>query len=239
MAALEDLKREPLKESELRLAVEAVLFSSSKALAVKEVGQATSAEPRKVKRALGLLKKDYAKRQSALEVVKIGARWSMQLKPRFVPVAAGYASTKIPKNLLKTIALIAYHQPIKQSELLTMVGQRVYDHVHALEDLRVVRYIPWGNSKILFTTHRFAEIFGIEGNGRDDIKRWMARQIGIPAADVERDIKKSREKEKQLGPVIEQNEAADAQAKAEAAAQAAGGDAAVPAVAGAEASGEE
>lgn len=231
MAALEDLKREPLKESELKLAVEAVLFSSSKALAVKEISQAVGAKIKKVKRALVLLKREYAKRQTALEVAKIGTRWTVQLKGRYVPVAAGYASTKIPKNLLKTIALIAYHQPIKQSELLNMVGQRVYDHVHALEDLKVIRHIPWGNSKILFTTHRFAEIFGIEGNTRDDIKRWMAKQIGIPADQVERDIKKSREKEKQMGGAVAENEAADAAAKAEAAAQvAAAADPAAPKV---------
>jgi len=188
-----------------------------------------------VKRALSAIKREYAKRPTSLEVAKLGARWTLQLKNRFVPVAAGYASTKIPKNLLKTIALIAYHQPIKQSELLNMVGQKVYDHVHALEDLRVVRHIPWGNSKILFTTHRFSEIFGIEGNSRDDIKRWMAKQIGIPAEQVERDIKKSHDKEKKMGGAVAENEAADAASKAEAAAAAAGAD---PASAGAP-SGEE
>lgn len=235
MAALEDLRREPLKETEIKLAVEAVLFSSSKALAVREIAQAVGSEPRKVKRALAGLKREYAKRQTSIELAKLGTKWALQLKNRFVPVAAGYASTKIPKNLLKTIALVAYHQPIKQSELLNMVGQRVYDHVHALEDLKVVRHIPWGNSKILFTTHRFSEIFGIEGNSRDDIKRWMAKQIGIPAEQVERDIKKSREKEKQWGGAVAENEAADAAAKAEAAAAASGGD---PAAAG-EPAGEE
>jgi segregation and condensation protein B len=224
MAALEDLKREPLKEAEVKLAVEAVLFSSSRALMVREICAAVGSEPRKVKRALTLLKREYAKRQTSIELAKIGTRWTLQLKGRFVPVAAGYASTKIPKNLLKSIALIAYHQPIKQSELLNMVGQRVYDHVHALEDLKVVRHIPWGNSKILFTTHRFSEIFGIEGNSRDDIKRWMAKQIGIPADQVDRDIKKSHDKEKQLGGAVAENEAADAASKAEAAAAAGSAD---------------
>jgi segregation and condensation protein B len=228
MAALEDLRREPLKESEIKLAVEAVLFSSSRALMVREIAQAVGAEPRKVKRALTGLKREYQKRQTSVEVAKIGTKWTLQLKNRFVPVAAGYASTKIPKNLLKTVALIAYHQPFKQSELLNMVGQRVYDHVHALEDLKVVRHIPWGNSKILFTTHRFSEIFGIEGNSRDDIKRWMAKQIGIPAEQVDRDIKKSHEKEKQLGGAVAENEAADAAAKAEAAAAVAGADPSAP-----------
>lgn len=235
MAALEDLRREPLKEHEIKLAVEAVLFSSSRALAVREVATAVGAEPRKVKHALSGLKREYAKRQTSLEVAKIGTRWTLQLKNRFVPVAAGYASTKIPKNLLKTIALIAYHQPLKQSELLNMVGQKVYDHVHALQDLHVVRYIPWGNSKILFTTHRFSEIFGIEGNSRDDIKRWMAKQIGIPAEQVERDIKKSHDKEKKMGGAVAENEAADAASKAEALKAASGGD---PAAQGA-AAGEE
>ena len=98
-----------------------------------------------------------------------------------------------------------------------------------------MRHIPWGNSKILFTTHRFSEIFGIEGNSRDDIKRWMAKQIGIPAEQVERDIKKSHDKEKKMGGAVAENEAADAASKAEAAAAAAGAD---PASAGAP-SGEE
>lgn len=232
MGVLENLKREPLGEDELRLAVEAVLFASSKPLSAQEIAKATSSEPRKVKRSLLALKKEYGRRKTAIEVVKIGMRYALQLKGRYLAVAAGYASTEIPKTLLKTLALVAYHQPIRQSELLTMVGQKVYDHVRALEDLKVVRHIPWGNSKILFTTHRFAEIFGIEGNGRDDIKRWMATQIGIPEDQVKRDIAKSHEKEHEMSGVIEQNEAADTQSKAEAAAQVAGGDPA--AAAGAE-----
>ena len=112
MAALEDLRREPLKESEIKLAVEAVLFSSSKALMVREIAQAVGAEPRKVKRALTGLKREYQKRQTSVEVAKIGTKWTLQLKNRFVPVAAGYASTKIPKNLLKTVALIATFWPV-------------------------------------------------------------------------------------------------------------------------------
>ena len=88
-----------------------------------------------------------------------------------------------------------------------------------------MRHIPWGNSKILFTTHRFSEIFGIEGNSREDIKRWMAKQVGIPAEQVERDIAKAKAKEKAMGGAVAQNEAADEAAKAEAqAAVAAGGD---------------
>jgi segregation and condensation protein B len=182
-------------------------------------------EAKKVKRALHRLKNEYARRKTAVELAKIGTRYTLQLKGRYLAVAAGYASTKIPKTYLKTLALVAYHQPMKQSELLPMVGQKVYDHVRALQDLHVMRHIPWGNSKILFTTHRFSEIFGIEGNSREDIKRWMAKQVGIPAEQVERDIAKAKAKEKAMDGAVAQNEAADEAAKAEAqAAVAAGAD---------------
>ena len=223
MAALEDLKREPLGEQDLKLAVEAVLFASSVSLSPHEVAKAVGSSPAKVKRALAALRAEYQRRKTAIEVAKIGTKYTLQIRGKFLAVAAGYASTKVPKSLLKTLALVAYHQPVKQSEVFPMVGQKVYDHVRALEDLRVVRHIPWGNSKILFTTHRFSEIFGIEGNSRDDIKRWMAKQVGIPAEQVERDIAKSHTKEDEMGDVVAQNAEADEQAVAEARAQAAAG----------------
>jgi hypothetical protein len=52
----------------------------------------------------------------------------------------------------------------------------------------------------------------------------MAKQVGIPADQVERDIAKSHEKESEMGDVVAQNTQADEQAVAEARAQAAGGD---------------
>ncbi len=223
MAALEDLQREPLGDQDLKLAVEAVLFASSTALSPTEIAKAVGSSPKKVKRALSALRAEYRRRKTAIEVTKIGTKYTLQIKGKFLAVAAGYASTKIPKNLLKTLALVAYHQPMKQSVVMPMVGQRVYDHVRELESMKVLRHIPWGNSKILFTTHRFSEIFGIEGNSRDDIKRWMAKQVGIPAEQVERDIAKSHKKEAEMGDVVAQNAEADEQAVAEARAQAAAG----------------
>jgi segregation and condensation protein B len=228
MAALEDLKREPLGEQDLKLAVEAVLFASSLSLSPHEIAKSVGSTPAKVKRALGSLRTEYQRRKTSIEVAKIGPKYTMQIRSKYLAVAAGYASTKIPKHLLKTLALVAYHQPIKQSEVFPMVGQKLYDQVRVLEEMKVLRHIPWGNSKILFTTHRFSEIFGIEGNSRDDIKRWMAKQVGIPEEQVERDIAKSHTKEEEMGDVVTQNAAADEQAVAEARAQAAaGGDPAV------------
>lgn len=236
MPALQDLKREPLGESDLKLAVEAVLFASSASLSAGEIAKAVGSSPKKVKRALSSLRSEYRRRKTSIEVAKIGNKYTLQIRSKYLAVAAGYASTKIPKNLLKTLALVAYHQPVKQSEVMPMVGQKVYDHVRELEDLKVLRHIPWGNSKILFTTHRFSEIFGIEGNSRDDIKRWMAKQVGIPKAQVERDIAKSHKKEDSLGEVVAQNAEADELSVAEARAAAEVGD---PAAIVGEGAGEE
>jgi segregation and condensation protein B len=85
----------------------------------------------------------------------------------------------IPKRLLKTLALIAYHQPLKQSELLEMVGQKVYDHVKELHKLGLILESPQGQTKILTTSSRFPEYFGIKTTKRDDIKKWMAERVGI------------------------------------------------------------
>jgi hypothetical protein len=85
----------------------------------------------------------------------------------------------VPGRLLKTLALIAYHQPVRQSELMEMVGPRVYDQVKELADMGLVIAAAKGSTKVLTTTQRFLEYFGIANARRDYIKRFLADRVGI------------------------------------------------------------
>ncbi|MDD1756577.1 MAG: SMC-Scp complex subunit ScpB, partial [Methanomassiliicoccales archaeon] len=60
--------------------VEAVLFASSKPLRMAEIEAASQLSDDVIRRALSKLKKGYDERGSAIEVVKIGVRYSMQLR---------------------------------------------------------------------------------------------------------------------------------------------------------------
>ena len=159
--------------------MEAALFSAGRPVSVEEIGEATGLDPETIRNTLKKLIRSSRNRDTSLEVVKAGAKYAMQLKKELVPAAAKLAQMDIPKRLLKTLALIAYHQPLKQSELLEMVGQKVYDHVKELHRLGLILESPQGQTKILTTSSRFPEYFGIKTTKREQIKKWMADSMGI------------------------------------------------------------
>ena len=159
--------------------VEAALFSAGRPVSVEELQEATGLEAELIRQTLRKLIRSSKNRDTSVEVTRAGAKYAMQLKAELVPAAAKLARMDIPRRLLKTLALIAYHQPIKQSALLDMVGPKVYDHVKELHKLGLILESPQGQTKILSTSSRFPEYFGIKTTKREDIKKWMAEKIGI------------------------------------------------------------
>ena len=81
---------------------------------------------------------------------------------------------------MKTAALIAYHQPILQSDLFDMIGAKVYEHTKALEELGLISRKPSGRSLSLATTRYFAEFFGLKSTDREGIRKLMAQKAGVP-----------------------------------------------------------
>ena len=160
--------------------VEAALFSAGKPLSIEEIATQTNLSPDAVKEACKELAKEYDGRDSVLEVGKAGAKWAMQVRPQASEPATKFAPPEIPSKLLKTLALIAYHQPMKQSELVDMIGTKVYDHVPELVERGLVKAREEGVTKILVTTALFPEYFGLDAEDREQVRATMAKLVGLP-----------------------------------------------------------
>jgi hypothetical protein len=104
----------------------------------------------------------------------------MQVRPQASEPATKFAPPEIPSKLLKTLALIAYHQPMKQSELVDMIGTKVYDHVPELVERGLVKAREEGVTKILVTTALFPEYFGLDAEDREQVRATMAKLVGLP-----------------------------------------------------------
>jgi len=163
-----------------RAIVEAALFSAGKALTPEELAQTTRLEPEVIRSHLRALAQEYTKRESAIEVAQIGTKWTMQIRSEFAERARAFAPPEIDRDLLKTAALIAYHQPLLQSDLFDMIGSKVYEHTKGLEDLGLINRKPSGRSLALTTTRYFAEFFGLKSTDREGIRRLMAQKAGVP-----------------------------------------------------------
>lgn len=163
-----------------RAIVEAALFSAGKALTPEELARTTRLEPDAVREHLRALAREYTKRESAIEVAQIGTKWTMQIRSDYAERTRTFAPPEIDRDLLKTAALIAYHQPILQSNLFDMIGSKVYEHTKALEDLGLINRKPSGRSLALTTTRYFAEFFGLKSTDREGIRKLMAQKAGVP-----------------------------------------------------------
>jgi segregation and condensation protein B len=158
--------------------VEAALFSAGKPLRVSEIAKATDLGADTVRKALKKLISEYEKRDTVIEVAKVAGKYVMQIKEDYSSPAEMLAATKVPKKYLKTASLIAYHQPIKQSDLVEMIGGKGYEHVKALKQLGLISTKPYGATKILKTTNKFLEQFGIDAKKPNEIKKFLADKIG-------------------------------------------------------------
>ena len=167
--------------------VEAALFSAGRALSVDEISERTSLGKGVITKACEELRKVYAERESILEVGKAGTKWSMQVRKQGAEPAAKFAAMEIAPKLLKTLALIAYHQPMKQSELCDMVGSRVYDHVPELKERGLIKTRKEGQTKIITTTALFPEYFGLDAATPEQIRMALAKAVGLdPAAEAKK-----------------------------------------------------
>jgi segregation and condensation protein B len=162
--------------------VEAALFSAGKPMLAEELAEATKLPLDDVKTALKELHKEYETRDSAIEVGRAGPKWSMQIRTMYAERTKGLAPMEIPQKVLRTLALIAFHQPIKQADLKDMVGSVVYEHVHELHDRGLIKARQDGITKILTTTERFQEYFGIEATEGEALKQELAKKVGLTLA---------------------------------------------------------
>jgi segregation and condensation protein B len=160
--------------------VESVLFSASKPVSINEINEATSLSRNQIKTTLEELIEDYnvtRKNETSMEVVKAGDKFAMQVKKQFAEQSTMISKPEIQSNLLKTLTLIAFHQPVKQSNLRRMIGEKAYEQVDELIDLKLIHSKKHGATEMLTTTKLFPEYFGIESTDPDEIKTFLMNKV--------------------------------------------------------------
>ena len=160
--------------------VESVLFSAGKPVSINEIKEATGLSYNIVKKTIQELIQDYnvtRKNETSMEIVKAGEKYTMQVKKQFIDQSMMVAKPEIKPELLKTLTLIAFHQPIKQSNLRRMFGTKIYDHVDELVSLKLVHSRKHGTTEMLTTTKFFPEYFGIESTDPDEIRNFLMRKV--------------------------------------------------------------
>tara|TARA_B100000902_G_scaffold390054_1_gene438311 strand:+ start:3128 stop:3748 length:621 start_codon:yes stop_codon:yes gene_type:complete len=157
--------------------VEALLFCSGRSLKSSEISEQSGHPVSAIVDSLTTLQNQYRRRRdSALSIVEVGGRWSMEVHPRLSAHLPSELRGDIPDRLQRAAALIAYHQPMMQSDLVQMMGPIAYDYVRALARLGLVDRRRQGNSRRLRTTRYFAERFQCPHTEPKKVREWFRGQ---------------------------------------------------------------
>ncbi len=150
--------------------IEAALFVAGRAISLEKLIKISGKPKKAVLLALKELKKAYSSRRSALEIINLGDRYVMQVKTEYAELMFEVAPRELSAPKLRTLSMIAYHQPLLQSDLIHMRGSGAYDHIKDLIKRGFVESVPCGKSRQLSTTSLFADYFGLMNNDPKAIK---------------------------------------------------------------------
>lgn len=167
-----------MSEVPLETLLEAILFSAGRSLSVVEMSENLGYEEDEIVESIGNLQSTIKRRRGGgLQIVEIGGKWAMEVKPGIADHLPKETKSELPPKLLKAAALIAYHQPMPQSRLVELLGQRAYDHIRELAQSGLIGRRRDGNTRRLTTTRRFSEMFGCPHTDRKKVKAWFREMV--------------------------------------------------------------
>ncbi|MBE0519819.1 SMC-Scp complex subunit ScpB [Candidatus Bathyarchaeota archaeon] len=144
--------------------VEAALYVTGRPLDLNELCSVLKTRSKnKTRKLVKTLMKEYANRNTALEILELkDERYVLQLRTEFTP----YVKKLVKKPLLstgplKTLAYVAYRQPVSQKRVAEMRGHHSYGHIKQLKDMDLITGERKGRSTLLRTTEYFADYFGL------------------------------------------------------------------------------
>jgi segregation and condensation protein B len=167
-----------MSEVPLETLLEATLFSAGRSMNMVELSEQLGYDEEEINEAISNLQATVKRRRGGgLQVVEIGGKWAMEVKPIIANHLPKETKSELAPKLLKAASLIAYHQPMPQSRLVELLGQRAYDHIRELAQAGLIGRRRDGNTRRLTTTRRFSEMFGCPHTDRKKVKAWFRDMV--------------------------------------------------------------
>ncbi len=144
--------------------LEAVFFVSGRFLNMQDLISLSDINPIMIKELIGKLREKYDKDNSALEIIEKAGMWKMDVKPEYTHIINKLAtgSAEFTKAEQETLAIIAFKQPIKQSVIIKIRGNKAYDHIKKFFDLNLIKKKKEGHTQILSLSDEFYDYFNVQ-----------------------------------------------------------------------------
>ena len=155
------------KEKNAESLVEASLFIAGRFMNMQDLIMLTDLNQIMIKEILSTLNKKY--QTGAIRIVERNNSYKMDIAQEYHylinKLATGNA--EFTKAEQETLAIIAYKQPVKQSIIIKIRGNKSYDHIKKFSNLGLVIAKPVGHTLELSLSEEFYEYFNIHQKNQE------------------------------------------------------------------------
>jgi segregation and condensation protein B len=166
--------------------LEAMLFTTSDPMTFNELQKLLHTRKNELEALFKALQERYARPEYGIRLSDMGG-YKLIVKPEFTEAVSSLTPhADLSRGLLRVLSIVAYHEPIKQSDIVKVVGNRTYDYVKELEERGLLKIEKKARTKMLSTTPRFEEYFGAKA---EEIRKIGAKDPGQPEPDEKKEQK--------------------------------------------------
>ncbi len=147
------------REQENLRKIEAALFIAGRFMTIPELVSLTDINPLILKKLLEDLQDLYANK--GVNIVRQNDMWKMDVAQEYTYLVNKLAtgSSEFSKAEQETLAIIAYKQPMKQSVLVKIRGNKAYDHISKFVSMGLIIKKRMGHTAELKLSENFYDYF--------------------------------------------------------------------------------
>ncbi len=148
--------------NELKNQIEALLFACGRKMTLDELKLHLPASSAAIKEAIAELQKEYTDRESPVMIVQEGDSWKLTTREKYLSIVRKInPNTELTKTMMETLAVIAWKQPITQSEVIAIRTNKAYEHIGELEKMGFLVKEKYGRTFMLKLTQKFFDYFDL------------------------------------------------------------------------------
>lgn len=158
-----------MNEQDAKKVLEAVLFSSSEVMTVKQLASTVgSVKGQHISRLVDELNAEYEKTSRTFRIIRVGEGYQMRTLPMYrtwVVKSEPFKPIRLTPPAMESLAIVAYRQPVTRAEVEYLRGVDCSGPLRRLLELRLLRIV--GKDKgpgrpILYgTTKEFLSLFNL------------------------------------------------------------------------------
>jgi segregation and condensation protein B len=124
---------------------------------------------------------DFETNSRGIELALTPEGYQFQVKDQFLEKVSDLTTyADISRGALRTLSIIALKQPITQSEIVKIQGNKAYRYIKNLEKKKLIKTEKSGRTRAIFTTKDFERYFGKD---LKEIKQELKTVDGAPISE--------------------------------------------------------